>query len=252
MSPAAVIRSALLDRYAVDLMPFDTVRSLFERDPCRCRSRDRAGDPDPGSGSAGAAPAGADARPLAPPAVPGGGAPAGGSPQPATDPPSRPSLGRRVARGIGQVVTFILQAAFFLLMCAWGIGSCVMTVLPSDAATSPPPVVVPEPEVTDPSTLAVVRQPPDRDAPVLADIEVGLRPPAWRRGWSWSRARGRGTLLGSGDVTTRSFVHGRRHSDDAQVELLDLLASRSTVRWTWCGTLLPPTRSRASDEQVRA
>ncbi len=33
ISPAAVIRSALLDRYAVDLMPFDTVRSLFERDP---------------------------------------------------------------------------------------------------------------------------------------------------------------------------------------------------------------------------
>ena len=194
MAPAAVIRSALLDRYAVDLMPFDSVRSLFERDPVLVPFA-RPGRPTP--------PTPLPARqvptrqvpthvPLVPPAVPGGGAPAGGSPQPATSRPPRPSLGRRVARGIGQVVTFILQAALFLLMCAWGIGSCVMTMLPSDAATSPPPVVVPEPEVTDPSTLAVVRQPPDRDAPVPTDIEVvcGLPHGGWvelvscKRSWT--------------------------------------------------------------------
>ena len=47
LAPAAVIRSALLDRYAVDLMPFDSVRSLFERDRMPVPFTRRA-DPGPG------------------------------------------------------------------------------------------------------------------------------------------------------------------------------------------------------------
>ncbi len=65
-------------------------------------------------------------------------------------------------------------------MCAWGLQSCIVTVRPSDAATTPAPVFVPEPEVTDPSTLAVVRQPPDRDAPEFTAVCGVLT----ARGWS--------------------------------------------------------------------
>ena len=198
ISPAAVIRSALLDRYAVDLMPFDTVRSLFERDPVPVPfTRPSSPTPVPARQvPARVAPAGSAATPAAPPvATP---APTPVRPEPLRPTrPGPPSIGRRIARGIGQAVMFVLQAAFFLLMAAWGLGSCVMTVLPSDAATSPAPVFVPEPEVTDPSTLAVIRQPPDRDAPVFPTSRSSAASRT-AGGSSWSRASGRGARSSDG------------------------------------------------------
>ena len=124
ISPAAVIRSALLDRYAVDLMPFDTVRSLFERDPVPVPfTRPSSPTPVPARQvPARVAPAGSAAPPAAPPAATPAPTPVRREPLRPTR-PGPPSIGRRIARGIGQVVTFVLQAAFFLLMAAWGLAA---------------------------------------------------------------------------------------------------------------------------------
>ena len=193
-------------------MPFDTVRSLFERDPVPVPfTRPSSPTPVPARQvPARVAPAGSAATPAAPPAATPAPTPVRREPLRPTR-PGPPSIGRRIARGIGQVVTFVLQAAFFLLMCAWGIGSCVMTVRPSDAATSPAPVVVPEPEVTDPSTLAVVRQPPDRDAPVLP-TRGRLRPSPWRVGGAEGLMQPRGDAARVRGLAARISCASRRRS----------------------------------------
>ena len=159
MSPAAVVRSALLDRYAVDLMPFDSVRSLFERDPVPVpftAPRVRA-----------ARPSGVPAQPVTPPAPMRKRQPSA-PPSPALrlEPPKRDSLPVRVAKAFGQVVSVVLSWLVFLVLAVFSLQSCIVTAHPSDAADRPRrSVVVPAPESTDPSTLAAVRRPPDRDAP---------------------------------------------------------------------------------------
>ena len=250
ISPAAVIRSALLDRYAVDLMPFDTVRSLFERDPVPVPfTRPSSPTPVPARQvPARVAPAGSAATPAAPPAATPAPTPVRREPLRPTR-PGPPSIGRRIARGIGQVVMFVLQAAFFLLMCAWGIGSCVMTVRPSDAATSPAPVVVPEPEVTDPSTLAVVRQPPDRDVSDFTAV-------CGRPHGAWVELKGcknRGaTLLGFAESPPQDHCclgDDRVHAAAALLDLLDRLRRRR--RGPPPGGC-QPVRGRAMSRFVRA
>lgn len=216
MSPAVVVRSALLGRYAVDLMPFDSVRSLFERDPVPV--------PFMRTGSRAAAPP-RQAPTLTPtPTTPTPVAPA--------SPVGRPSIERRVARGIGEVVSFMFSAALFIVMCVWSLQSCVVTVPDSDAATSPPPVVVPSPEVTEPSTEAVIRRPPDREVSEIPDFAFvcGIPHGWWVELVSCSRP---GTLIGfassppdteclRGDVamTRRHSYSICWHSFDGPVDLV--------------------------------
>ncbi len=152
MAPAAVIRSALLDRYAVDLMPFDSVRSLFERD----RSAGRVlGSPDPtgpsrddrcsvgatrGPGPPGQ-PYAVDRRVFADAAV--GATRARLRAGPRGQDARQRRVGRPQLGGVHRCVCSSFQ-------------SCIVTAQPSDAAeSSAPSVVVPAPESTEPSTLAV-------------------------------------------------------------------------------------------------
>ena len=164
MSPAAVVRSALLDHYAVDLMPFDSVRSLFERDPVPVPfmvPRVRAPRPS-----------GIASRPVTP-SVSTARAPSTTPPSSALRlaPPKRDSVPVRVAKAFAQVVSVVLSWVVFLLLAVFSLQSCIVTVHPSDAAaSSAPSVVVPAPESTDPSTLTVIRRPPERDASAIPDF----------------------------------------------------------------------------------
>ena len=191
MSPAAVVRSALLDRYAVDLMPFDSVRSLFERDPVPVPfMAPRAAIPQattPVRAIAVSAPAGQVSH-----------APSAHQPSPGLrlQPPERGSVPVRVAKAFGQAISVVLSWAVILMLCAFSLRSCVVTAHPSDAAgSSAPSVIMPTPASTEPSTLAAIRRPSDRRAPVIPDIAIvcGLPHGAWVELVSCKRS---GSLLG--------------------------------------------------------
>ena len=193
MSPAAVIRSMLLNRYAVDLMPFDSVRSLFERDPVPVpftgpRPRPARPTPTPPRAGTAAAPVGQVSRtpPTAPPSA-----------ALRLQPPKRDSVPVRVAKAFGQVVSVVLTWLVFLVLAVLSLQSCVVTAHPSDTTDSfAPPAIVPAPESTDPSTLAVIRRPPDRDVSEFTAV-------CGRPHHAWVELKGCGnrgaTLLGFAD-----------------------------------------------------
>jgi hypothetical protein len=166
MSPAAVVRSALLDHYAVDLMPFDSVRSLFERDPVPMPFMvPRVGATRPST---------VTSRPTAP-AVSTAPAPQSAPPSSALrlQPPKRDPLPVLLAKAVAHAVSVVLSWLVFLALAVFSLQSCIVTVHPSDAAEpTAPSVVVPAPESTDPSTLEVIRRPPERDAPLMHDIAI--------------------------------------------------------------------------------
>ena len=163
------VNGLLLDRYAVDLLPFEAVRELFERprSPARTAHRPTA-----------AATSVRSIRVAVPP-------PQAPTPTPApiapTRPLGRPSIPRRVARGIGRVVSFAFSATLFIALCVWTMQSCVVTVPDSGAATSSPAMVVASPEVTQPSADVAIPRPPDRQVSEFPDIAIvcGLPHGAW-------------------------------------------------------------------------
>ena len=153
LAAADRMRAALLDRYAVDLMPFDSVRSLFERDPApgpvpylHPSVVLPPGPLAPIASPATTAPPGPPTRPAQPVAVPAGGA---------SMALAKESPLIRFGRGLWAVISFILGAAFVLVMCVAALQSCIVTVDATDRPVprTPAPVRV----VTDPSRPAAER-----------------------------------------------------------------------------------------------
>ncbi len=153
------VQGLLLDRYAVDPLPFDAVRDLFERP--------RSSTPLAHRTTAAAA----SVRPIRV-AIPPPRAPTPTrSPIAPTRQLGRPSIPRRVARRIGRVMSLTFSASLFIALCVWSLQSCVVTVPDSDAATSSPAMVVGSPEVTRPSADVAARRSPDRQVSEFPDFE---------------------------------------------------------------------------------
>ncbi len=124
------VRGLLLGRYAVDPMPFDAVRMLFERP--------RPAAPVRQWPTAVAPPV--PSRPAAGPLFPAGTfqAPTPAPVAPVVAAPAKDPLWLRVARGAWEVVSFCIGLAFVAIMSIASLQSCIVTVDPREGRRSRP------------------------------------------------------------------------------------------------------------------
>jgi hypothetical protein len=200
------MHAALLDRYAVDRMPFETVRCLFEREPVPgpvpfrrpppIRPQPVVAQPSsvpattPPSRRVPATPA------VTTPAVTGAAGSSGAVT--AGDP-----LPWRIARGLSQAASFLAGVAVVVVMSVASLHSCIVTVeardRPVGSSTATEPILDPSRPVVERAGLARARRP--MPLPRL-EIVCGLPHGAWVELVGCSR----GPLLGFASSPPQSCI----------------------------------------------
>jgi hypothetical protein len=161
LTHADEMQAALLDRYAVDPMPFETVRCLFEREPVPGPVPYRRPPPIRPQ------PVVAQPSSVPPTPPPSRAASASGTARTTTAGTTGVStarttrastagdpLPRRVARGLSQAASFLAGVAVVVVMCVASLQSCIVTVEARDRPVGSSTATEP---ILDPSRPAVER-----------------------------------------------------------------------------------------------